>query len=83
MAKRVYVGNLNYTTTESELEALFGEYGSVVSVDIISDKYTERSKGFGFVEMEDDGAADSAISALNGRELGGRELRVNVARERK
>lgn len=82
MSKKVYVGNLNYATTESDLETAFSQFGTVLSVNIITDKYTDRSKGFGFVEMEDDDAATAAISALNGSELGNRELRVNEAKER-
>ena len=82
MAKRIYVGNLPYSTTEDELREVFGEHGNVNSVDILLDRNTGRSRGFGFVEM-DDGDADKAIDALNGREMDGRPLRVNVARERR
>lgn len=82
MAKRIYVGNLPYSTTEDELREIFGEHGNVNSVDILLDRNTGRSRGFGFVEM-DDGDADKAIDALNGKEMDGRPLRVNVARERR
>ncbi|MGC9366795.1 MAG: RNA recognition motif domain-containing protein [bacterium] len=83
MAKKIYVGNLNFQTTEQELTELFQDYGNIVSVDIITDKFTGRSKGFGFVEMENDEEADSAISALDGKDVSGRQIRVNEARERK
>lgn len=82
MAKRIYVGNLPYSTTEDELREVFGEHGSVVSVDILLDRNTGRSRGFGFVEMED-ADADKAIQNLNGKEMDGRPLRVNEARERR
>ena len=74
---------MNYNTTEQELENLFGQYGTVASANIIIDRYTDRSKGFGFVEMEDEQAADAAISALDNSEFGGRNLKVNVAKERR
>jgi RNA recognition motif-containing protein len=76
----IYAGNLNYSLTEEELEKVFGEYGEVTSVKIIRDKYTDQSKGFGFIEMADDSAAQKAIDELNGTEVKGRELRVNQAR---
>ena len=83
MSKKIYVGNMNYATTEEEVESAFAQYGAVTSVKIITDRYTDKPRGFAFVEMEDDDAADAAISALNGSELGGRQLKVNEARERK
>ncbi len=83
MAKKIYVGNMNYATTEDQLFDLFGQYGTVNSVRIITDRETQRPKGFGFVEMEDDDAADAAISELDGKEYDGRNLRVNVALERR
>ena len=83
MGKKIYVGNLNYATREEQLEELFTPYGTVESTVIVSDKYTDRSKGFGFVEMETEDAAATAIEELNGTELDGRQLRVNVAHERK
>jgi RNA recognition motif-containing protein len=79
--KSIYVGNLSFSATEDEIRDLFGEYGNVQSVKLISDRETGRPRGFGFVEMDDD-AADSAIEALNGQDLGGRTLRINEARER-
>jgi len=82
MAKRIYVGNLSYSTTEDELREAFGEYGKVVSVDILLDRNTGRSRGFGFVEMED-ADADKAIQEVNGKDVDGRPLRVNEARERR
>ncbi len=79
---RIYLGNLPFSSTEDEIEQTFGSYGEVASVTIIRDRDTGRSKGFGFVEMPEDGAAQSAIAALHGRELGGRVLTVNEARPR-
>ena len=79
---KIYVGNLSYRTTEDELRAAFEPFGNVGSVDIIIDRETGRSKGFGFVEMPGDTEAQSAIEALDGKELGGRPLRVNEARPR-
>jgi cold-inducible RNA-binding protein len=76
----IYVGNLSYSTSESNLETMFSEFGTVESVRIITDRETGRSKGFGFVDMPDDEEANSAIEALNGREIDGRTLRVNEAR---
>ena len=76
----IYAGNLNYNLSEEELEKVFVEYGEVTSVKIIRDKYTDQSKGFGFIEMADDAAAQKAIDELNGTEVKGRELRVNQAR---
>ena len=81
MAKTIYVGNLPYNTSESELQELFAQQGEVLSVKLIIDRETGRSRGFGFVEMAD-GEADKAINALNGTEFGDRSLRVNEARER-
>ncbi len=82
MAKKLYVGNMSYGTTEETLRNLFAQYGEVASVNLITDRYTGESKGFGFVEMASDAEADAAISGLNGRELEGRKLRVDVAQER-
>lgn len=82
MGKKLYVGNLSYDVTDSNLEEMFGEFGSVRSAQVIQDRDTGRSKGFGFVEMEDDGAADKAIRGLNEKEHGGRKLMVNEARPR-
>ncbi|MCD4654104.1 RNA-binding protein [bacterium] len=76
----IYVGNLSYNTSEGNLETIFGEFGAVDSVRIITDRDTGRSKGFGFVEMAEDSEARAAIEALNGTELDGRTLRINEAR---
>jgi cold-inducible RNA-binding protein len=81
MTKRIYVGNLSYQTTETDLTGLFEQAGEVESVNIITDRDTGRSKGFGFVEMGSDGA-DKAIAQFNGTELKGRSLTVNEARPR-
>ena len=80
--KNIYIGNINYATTEEELEGLFAQYGTVLSVKILIDRMTDRSKGFGFVEMEDSEEADKAIAALNGQDFQGRSLRVSEARVR-
>lgn len=82
MSKKIYVGNLSYKTAEDSLGDLFAQYGQVNSVKIIFDRETNRSKGFGFVEMEEAEAAEAAISELNNREFDGRNLRVNEAVER-
>lgn len=78
----IYVGNLPYTATEDELEALFAEHGPVVRVNIISDRETGRSKGFGFIEMTNQPDGEKAIEALDGADLQGRSLKVNEARPR-
>ena len=78
----IYVGNIAWGMTEDDLEALFAEFGSVTSANIITDKYSGRSRGFGFVEMEDDAAAEAAIEALNETEQSGRNIRVNQAKPR-
>jgi RNA recognition motif-containing protein len=82
MGKKLYVGNLSYQVDSSELEQLFTQHGQVVSAQIINDRDTGRSKGFGFVEMANDGEADAAITALNGQQHNGRALTVNEARPR-
>jgi len=82
LAKKLYVGNLPFSTTEADLRDLFEEHGELVSVAVINDRETGRSRGFGFVEFADAGAADAAVEALNGRDYGGRSLRVNEAHER-
>ena len=78
--KTIYVGNINYNATAEDLKPLFAEYGEVLSIKIINDRETGRSKGFGFVEMES--GASAAIEELNGKEFQGRRLRVNEARPR-
>src|SRR5688572_18586414 len=80
MGKKLYVGNLSYGVDSSALEQLFGQHGQVVSAQVISDRETRRSKGFGFVEMSSDEEAQAAIAALNGQQHGGRALTVNEAR---
>ncbi len=82
MAKTLYVGNLNFRTDEEGLRAAFSEYGTVTDARIVMDRDTGRSRGFGFVEMEDDSAAESAIESMNGADLDGRPLRVNEAQPR-
>ena len=77
MGKKLYVGNLSYSTTSEDLQQLCSEHGSVVSAQVIMDRESGRSKGFGFVEMGTDEEAQAAITALNGRAVGGRNLRVN------
>ncbi len=82
MSKKVYVGNMNYSTAENQLRDLFAQYGEVASVNIIVDRYTGKAKGFGFVEMNNDDEAQKAIDALNGFEFMGRQLRVNEAEDK-
>lgn len=77
---KLYVGNLSYTASEEGLSTLFGQFGDVVSARIITDRETGRSKGFGFVEMGDESAAQQAITSLNGQMVDGRPLTVNEAR---
>jgi RNA recognition motif-containing protein len=79
--KRIYVGNLSFNASESELRELFAQYGSVHSVEVVTDRDTGRPRGFAFVEMENDDAT-AAIAALNGTTLGERTLKVNEARPR-
>jgi RNA recognition motif-containing protein len=80
MAKKLYVGNISYQTTEDELNNLFSQAGSIESVKIITDQYSGRSKGFGFVEFATQDEADKAVSMFNGYSLGERKLIVNEAR---
>jgi cold-inducible RNA-binding protein len=82
MSGKIYVGNLPWSTTSSDLEALFSPHGAVRSAEVISDRETGRSRGFGFVEMETNEGLQAAIAALNGHEINGRPLTVNEARER-
>lgn len=82
MSKKLYVGNLSYGVDEAALQNLFSAYGTVTSVKIITDSATNRSKGFGFVEMSDDSAAAEAVNALDGTEQDGRTIRVAEARPR-
>jgi cold-inducible RNA-binding protein len=78
----IYVGNLSYNTSEEDLKTAFGAFGEVASANIIRDQYSNQSKGFGFVEMPEQTAAESAINSLNGKEMNGRTLTVNEARPR-
>jgi RNA recognition motif-containing protein len=80
VGKKLYVGNLAYSVADSDLEQLFGQFGSVQSAQVIMDRDTGRSKGFGFVEMGSDQEAQAAITGLNGKEIEGRALTVNEAR---
>jgi RNA recognition motif-containing protein len=82
MGSKLYVGNLSYNSTSSDLEQLFGQHGTVQSAEVIQDRDTGRSKGFGFVQMGSDQEAQAAISALNGQEVDGRALTVNEAKPR-
>lgn len=82
MAYRLFVGSLPFSTTDQELEELFAQYGTVASARVITDRETRRSKGFGFVEFENDDEGKAAEAALNGKDFGGRALTVNEARPR-
>jgi len=79
----IYVGNLDYKVNENDLEELFSEYGSVAEANVITDKYSGRSKGFGFVTMENDEEANKAITGLNGTSMQSRDIVVNEAKPRK
>ena len=80
--KKLYVGNLSFSTTEDELRTVFENHGSVASVNVITDRETGRARGFAFVEMEDASAADAAMQALDGSDLGGRNIKVNEAQDK-
>ena len=82
MSSNLYVGNLTFNTTTADLESLFAQHGDVTKAQVINDRDTGRSRGFGFVEMESQEGADTAISALNGTDLDGRDLTVSIAKER-
>jgi RNA recognition motif-containing protein len=82
MSKNLYVGNLSYDTTDDTLRTLFAEFGEIESVNVITDRYTGRSRGFGFVEMATEEAAQAAISGLNGKQVDGREIKVDKAKPR-
>jgi RNA recognition motif-containing protein len=83
MSKKLYVGNLPFSSTEEELRELFGRHGSVESVNVITDRETGRPRGFAFVEMSEPSAASDAIRALDGTQLGGRALKVNEAQDKR
>ena len=80
MSKKIYVGNLPFQTTDEDLKSTFGAFGEVTSANVIMDKFSGKSRGFGFVEMSADDAADKAVAELNGTDLGGRKIVVNEAR---
>jgi len=80
MNNKLYVGNLSYQLTEEELETRFGEFGTVKSVKIITDRDTGRSKGFGFIEMDNEDQANSCVAELNEKDFSGRNIRVSIAR---
>ena len=82
MSKKIYIGNLPFTSTEDDLKDVFGRHGTVASVSLITDRETGRPRGFAFVEMEDSTAASDAIRALDGSDLGGRAIKVNEAKPR-
>ena len=79
---RIYVGNLAYSVTDDQLESAFAAFGEVSSATVVTDKFSGQSKGFGFVEMPDSGAAAKAIQSLNGQPIGGRNVKVNEAKPR-
>ena len=83
MAKNIYVGNLPFSTSNEDLNELFAAFGEVTSAKVIRDKFTDRSRGFGFVEMENDEEADKAIAELNGNEIEGRALKIDEAKPRR
>ena len=83
MAKKLYVGNIPFSTTDADLRSMFEPHGTVTSVKVITDRETGRSRGFAFVEMDDATAAANAIRALDGSQMGGRSLRVNEAQDRR
>ena len=83
MGKKLYVGNLPFSTSEEELRSVFEAHGTVASVNLISDRETGRPRGFGFVEMGEESEAQTAMRALDGTDLGGRTVRVNEAQERR
>ena len=80
MAKKIYVGNLAFSVTDDELQQAFASFGTIMSARVVMDKMSGRSKGFGFVEIEDDSAADTAIEKMNGQTIGGRAVRVSEAK---
>lgn len=82
MAKRLFVGGLPYSLTQDELKEMFDQVGKVTNCNLITDKFTNLSKGFAFVEMDKDSDADKAIETLNGKEVGGRNIAVSIARPR-
>jgi cold-inducible RNA-binding protein len=82
MSTNLFVGNLTFTTTNGELEAMFAPFGEVTRAQVITDRDTGRSRGFGFVEMSSSESAEKAISSLDGKDVSGRQIKVNVAKQR-
>ena len=82
MAKKIYVGNLSFDTNDDQLNSIFAPFGAVTSARVIKDKFTDRPRGFGFVEMDNNEEADKAIAALNGKDVDGRALKVSEAQPR-
>jgi cold-inducible RNA-binding protein len=82
MSTKLFVGNLSFNATEDQIKGLFGAHGAVTGIEVIKDKFTNRPRGFGFVTMETQEAAEAAVQALNGKDLDGRALTVNIARPR-
>jgi cold-inducible RNA-binding protein len=82
MSKKIFVGNLTFDTTSADLQTLFSEHGTCESATVVTDRDTGRSRGFGFVEMSSASEADKAISTLNGRDVGGRQINVSEAKSR-
>jgi cold-inducible RNA-binding protein len=82
MSKKIYVGNLSFNTNDEQLNQIFTPFGTVTSARVIKDKYTDRSRGFGFVEMDNPAEADKAIAELNGKNIDGRDLNINEAKPR-
>lgn len=80
MAKKIYVGNLSFSVTDDELQQAFASFGTILSARVVMDKMSGRSKGFGFVEIEQDSAADEAVSKMDGQTIGGRAIRVSEAK---
>ncbi len=83
MSKKIYVGNLPFSSTEADLKEVFERHGTVASVNVITDRETGRPRGFAFIEMDEASAADDAIRALDGSDLGGRNIKVNEAQDRR
>jgi RNA recognition motif-containing protein len=83
LRKKLYVGNIPFSATEADLRSLFEKHGAVASVNIITDRETGRPRGFAFVEMQDESAAEAAIRSLDGSDMGGRPLRVNEAQDKR
>ncbi len=83
MSKKIYVGNLPFSSSEDDLKDIFGRHGTVASVNIITDRETGRPRGFAFIEMDESSSADDAIRSLDGSDLGGRNIKVNEAQDRR